>query len=120
MTIDPVLGVLLGAIIGAGASIATVWIQSRQQATRDRARLAADLAMHDYTTLLDLAKSSGKPFQQNPLILFVHYHMELTKLIEAGELTPAKVERLSKSNIDILLALQRADKAARERASGSA
>ena len=98
---------LLGALIGAGASLATVWIQSNSQAKRDRMRLVIELALEDYKSRLDFGKSSGRPYALPSITLFLHYHLELAKLLEKGSVTSSDLQRLTRENREIDAELDR-------------
>jgi len=50
----------VGAVLGAGASIATVWIQQRAQEKRDRARLAIDAAVKEFEAAEKYAEFTAK------------------------------------------------------------
>ncbi len=83
---------VLGALIGAGASIATIWIQTKAQTDRERIRLVTDLAVEDHQSAFEMGKASGRPFHMPPVALYLHYHTELVKLMESGSLTPENVK----------------------------
>ena len=93
---------LLGAIIGAAASIGTVWIQSHYQSKRDRLRLVTELALEDYKTNIELAKLHGKRFSAPPVALYLHYHLELAKLLEKGSISSVELEVLMEENQSVL------------------
>ena len=97
----PLASGLAGAVIGALASIAAMWIQARTQDRRERLRHAADLALEDYKFQLDLATKSGKKVSIPPVVLFLHYHIELMDLMEKGKLTAENLKYLAESNNEI-------------------
>jgi hypothetical protein len=101
---------LVGALIGAGASVATVWIQSSNHAKRDRLRLVMELSLEDYKHHLEMAKASGKAVTIPPITLFLHYHLELAKLMETGTISAKDMEKLTESNTEIHRAIEMADK----------
>lgn len=84
---------LVGALIGAAASIVTVVIQSRGQARRDKTREAVALALQDWKSRVDIINERGGKIL--PLAVFVHYHSRLLELAESGKLTPETIKALS-------------------------
>ena len=94
---------LLGALIGAGASIAAIWIQSRTQDRRERLRHAAELAFEDYKLRTEQIKNIGGTMP--PMSLFIAYQVELLDLIEQGKFTPGTFKALSVKHDRMLDAL---------------
>lgn len=80
-----------GALVGATSSIVTVWIQTSVQANRDRLNVVKELAFEDHKKSVENAKLSGKTIRIPPVTLYLHYHLELAKQLEAGELMPRSV-----------------------------
>ncbi len=72
---------LMGAAVGALASICGLLISSWLQDRRDRIRLAAEAAWKDY----ELQMEKGVP--SSSAAIFVWYHVRLMQLIERGKLT---------------------------------
>ncbi len=103
---DSLLSALVGALIGAGASVITVWIQAASQAKRERIRLVTEIAMADYKHNVELARASGKASKIPPATLYFHYHLELAKLMERGTITPNGLEKLTKENRKIYQVIQ--------------
>jgi hypothetical protein len=54
---------LVGAVIGASASIITVWIQSRVQDRRAALNQTAQLTLADYTLRMEMAPDGFEPFK---------------------------------------------------------
>jgi hypothetical protein len=108
-----IIGVI-GAFIGAGASILTIWIQTRSQANRDRMRLVMELALEDYKQTIELARATGRPFNAPPVTLYLHYHLELAKLMEKGSLNTVELEILTRENRDLHAAIKRFNREGRE------
>lgn len=104
---DPLLSALIGALIGAGASVITVWIQATSQAKRERIRLVTEIAMADYKHNIELARAAGKYGPIPPATLYFHYHLELAKLMEQGTITPSGLEKLTKENQKIHQVIQK-------------
>ena len=59
---------LCGAIIGAAASIFTIFIQLKSQAKRDRVNLAANLALEEYKIKIELSKINNTQTNLLPII----------------------------------------------------
>ena len=83
---------LLGALIGAGASVLTIYFQLKIQDRRALLRQATELAQSDYRYRVEHAPP-GTPFP--PIAVFIAYEVRLLKLMEKGRLTPAAFRRLS-------------------------
>ena len=90
----PVISGLLGALIGASASVVTMIIQSRIHDKRERMRLIKELAIHDFEKSFEIAKASGLDFDTIPLVVFMHYHSKLIEAMEKDELTPEIAKKL--------------------------
>lgn len=94
---------LLGAVIGAAASIVTVLVQARIQDRRDRARQCVELALEDYKLQLQIADKLGlKGGMIPPVTLYVDYHIRLAKLIESSSLTPDSYAKVVAENQALL------------------
>jgi len=81
---------LVGALIGAAASIATVTVQAHYQARRERMRVAVEAGIADFKGALEISKrhSGPGPLQLFPLSAFIHFHAEVLEALESGSLTP--------------------------------
>ena len=106
----PLLSAFVGAIIGALASIGTVWIQAKTQANRDRVKHAAEMALFDYKTTIERAEKSGKDCLIPPISTYLHYHHELTKALEKSGINPEVLARISEENDKILKSLESSEK----------
>ena len=73
-----ILGALIGALIGGLSSILGTWIQQRNQVNRDLTRIAYEMAVKEYETLI--ANSPGKTVV--PLEAFVTYYIEYLKMVK--------------------------------------
>ncbi len=102
----PLLSALVGALIGATASVLTVWVQARIGDRRERLRHVADLAQQDYRLRLELAQKSGRSVSCPPLVVFLHYHMELMQLLETGRLTPEALREVSEKNQALIASIK--------------
>jgi hypothetical protein len=87
---------LAGALIGAGASIATVTVQAHYQARRERIRVAVDAGIEDYKGALELSKrhSGPRPLQLFPLSAYIHFHAEMLGALEAGPMSPEALREI--------------------------
>lgn len=92
---------LIGAVIGAGASILTMWIQTRVQARRDRLRLASELALDEFRIHLEHATKQGKPANVQPLVSYIYFHLELSKLVERGAVTVESLRDLTREQKEV-------------------
>ena len=85
---------LVGALIGGAASVGTMWIQSRQQAQRDRLRMIVDLAIADHGAMVELVKAHRGPSAAFPLSMYVHQSAEVLRIVETRPLTAADLKRI--------------------------
>ena len=60
--------------------------------------MATDVALKDYEMLEAAAVRSGKPFDRMPIVLHMHYHAELLKLIYNGDFNEATYDQLIDDN----------------------
>jgi hypothetical protein len=112
----PLLSALGGALIGALASIGTMYVQARSSDRRARAQMVLTMATEHYKLKQELGKHSGQPWVDLPLVTYVHYHAELLKLIERGELSTATLEALERANVELIVAIAEMDNSVRARA----
>jgi hypothetical protein len=89
---------LLGAAVGAAGSFAGIWMQSRYQHKREMAKMIMESAIKDRDHLLDLAMKAGRGGPLPPVVLFVHYHGELFKLMGKGKLNLKRLKKLHEEN----------------------
>jgi hypothetical protein len=94
---------LLGALIGAGASVAGIVVQARSQAKRDRIKEAIALALEDWKMRFEVIKERGG--KALPLAVFIHYHTKLIEYAERGELTPDAIRTLSQEQDQLVAAI---------------
>lgn len=79
MEITTEFAVILGALIGGSISILTTWLQQKNQDNRDLTRIAYEMAIKEYETIIE--HSSGKTVA--PLESFVTYYMEYLKMVKS-------------------------------------
>ena len=96
----PLISGLVGALIGAAASIGAVWVQAKTQDRREKLRHATELALEDYKFQLDQGNESGQSFSVPPLSLFLHYHLGLMELMEKDELNTETMRKLARQNTE--------------------
>lgn len=106
----PLLTGFIGALIGAGASIITMYIQTNAQNKRERNKLASELAIEDFKLSLEMAKSTNKPYAILPVTCYVHYHSKLLELLDSGKLDEEGVKELTESNKTVIKAIKKANK----------
>jgi hypothetical protein len=104
---------LVGAVIGAAASITTIFVQSKLQAKRERTKEALALALEDWKTRLAIAKDQGGTAL--PLSVFVHYHSKLVQHAEEGTLTPQAIRALSAEQDELLSTLREVQEESRRK-----
>lgn len=91
----------VGALIGAFASVATVWIQSREQGKHAKLALIKDIAIEDHRSCMAVAEKSGG-IVVPPLTAFLEYHLELAKCLENGSVGLADLERITANSIAVV------------------
>ena len=90
----PLIAGFGGAVIGAGASVLTMLIQSHYQNKREISNHAMNIAVEDWKTRLEfIQKEGGTMF---PLAVFIQYHTSLAKLAHEGKITPEAINKLHK------------------------
>lgn len=97
---------LIGALVGSVSSFAGIWIQSRHQHKREMTKMVMESATKDRDHLFDLAAKSGKGGPLPPVVLFVHYHAELFKLMGKGQLNQKRLKKLHGENMEIWRLIQ--------------
>jgi hypothetical protein len=105
---------LIGALVGAAASITGILVQARSQAKRDRTKEALALALEDWKMRFEVIKERGG--KALPLVVFVQYHTRLLEYAERGALTPAALRSLSEEQNQLIDALEPINEEWRERA----
>jgi hypothetical protein len=101
----PLLSGFIGAIIGATASIFTVHIQAKYQNKRELTKLAIDVAMKEHQAIFERVKTlpqNKKPETIPPPVPYIHFYVELIKLIETGKLNKTTLSDLTEENRKIL------------------
>lgn len=99
----PLAAGLIGALIGAGASIATTYVQARTEGKRAKILQATNIALEDYKLPLDVAMARGGSMP--PLGVFLAYYLDLlSKLEKKGPLTPTVLKQMSAEQDELLRA----------------
>ena len=97
----PLISALLGALIGAAASVGTVLVQSSAQNKRERRKDAVQLALEDWKTRVAIITKKGTGAAP-PLSVFVHYHARIVELAETGKLTPQAIRDLDDEQVELI------------------
>jgi hypothetical protein len=92
---------LVGALVGAFTSIATIVIQGRLQTRREGARLLFETAFHDYELRIDRYGQDGAPLPA-PFFVILAYHQKMMALADRGQLTPAKVGEILAAQTEMI------------------
>ena len=96
------IAALLGALIGAAASIVTSIIHQKYQNKRELLRIASDLAREDYKRRFEIVTKEGG--EMPPISVFVHYHVQVLEHMAKGTYTPETISRLREENAQVLSA----------------
>ncbi|MDP9125397.1 MAG: hypothetical protein M3N82_12500 [Pseudomonadota bacterium] len=90
---DAAVAALLGTALGAVGSIGGVWLQQRYQGRRERAKVAADLGLADYTWRRKRIQENGG--EMYPLSIFIAYHLEVLEALEAGDFNAKRIAEIT-------------------------
>lgn len=96
MEITTGLAVILGALIGGTISILTTWLQQKSQKSRDSERIAFEMALKEYETLVEIAKMKPGSITVAPLESFVTYYIEYLKIVKSNKFKVEDLGRLQK------------------------
>jgi hypothetical protein len=88
----PVVGTLLGAAVGAVGGGVGTWLQMRAESRRQSHRLALELGLQEGRASLEHARASGQHMQVYPPAAFIHLYVELLKLMEHDDMSPAALK----------------------------
>jgi len=99
---DSALAAIIGAAVGASASVAVIIIQQIYQGKRDFLRMAVDLSIEDYKTRLETVRKMGGAM--SPISAFVCYHLKVLEEMSKNNFSPDVIRKLSKENDEILSA----------------
>ena len=102
----PLLSGLIGALIGASASIVTIVVQSHFQNKRERLKMAVQTAMDDVKMSMEIALKSERGTAIPPSIVYLHYHMKLMELLESDKLDSDTLRSLTEENRKIIDSLK--------------
>jgi len=90
----PLISGLVGAIIGAAASVLTIYLQLKSLERRDRVHQAAALASEERALLIDKSEKEKTKLILPPMSLFIDHYVSLLKVVEKDGLTPRAIRRL--------------------------
>lgn len=107
----PLVSALIGAIIGAAASVITVLVQANAQNKRERRKDAVQLALEDWKIRVSLVARDGGTVP--PLSAFVHYHGRIVELAENDQLTADALRALDEEQIEIIKTIHEVNRAKR-------
>ncbi len=85
---------LVGALIGAASSVATILIQSHYQSKRELRRMALDAAIADCEQCFEAAKTLKREAEVAPLTAFLHFHVRYMQLLDSGKLNAESLKAL--------------------------
>ncbi len=107
MTMDswmPVIGALLGALIGAGVPAITTIVQLRASRRVERMRWVLDAALHEHRTVheLNLNGKSSPDEKIAPLSVYVSYYTRLSDLVESDKCDPTHLTALHKAHDQVV------------------
>ena len=94
----PLVAGFVGALIGALASVITMVVQTKIQDKRQRLSAVIQLALEDYKLQLETLRGMNKPFTIYPIVLHLHYYLELMESMDQGKLTEKRLGEIFKEN----------------------
>jgi len=97
---------LVGALIGAGASILGMHIQQRHQNRRDLVKLATEIAIDDYRRRLKIAEDQDLSISFPPIAAFVAYQIRVLEEMSSGVFDAETIKKISKEQEAILDAFE--------------
>lgn len=95
---DAAVAALVGAAIGAIASVAGVWIQQKHQGDRDLVAAAVNLGLAEFHSDVERASNGKGVTYVPPPYGYVAYNAAVLRAIARHELTPAKLEAINKEH----------------------
>ena len=98
----PRISGLIGAVIGAAASVLTVIVQARNETRRHRIGVLADLALKEVIAAAENSRLSGFSGTVAPPVVYMHFYGRVLTLIESGELNPQTFREITKGEPGIL------------------
>nr|WP_315175702.1 hypothetical protein [uncultured Flavobacterium sp.] len=102
MEITAGIAVIFGALIGGSISIITTWLQQKSQVNRDLTRIAFEMALKEYETLIDLAKMSAGSKSVAPLESFVIYYIQYLKIAKSKGFKVEDLKKLRELRTDLI------------------
>jgi hypothetical protein len=103
---DAAIAALLGALLGAAASVGAMIIQQRHQNRRDLLKIATDLAREDWKNRFEIIAKQGG--EMPPISVFVRYHHRVLLLLADGKFSPSAVQALGEEQEAVLAAYRQA------------
>ena len=103
---DEAIIALVGALIGAGASILGMYIQQCNQNRRDLVKLAAEIAIDDYNRRIKEAKDQGLSTSFPPIAAYVAYQIRVLEEMSSGVFNAEKIKKISKEQEAIYAAFE--------------
>ncbi len=98
---DTLIGVIVGAAASALPTIVSVFVQTRSQDRRERARLILESAATDQRAIMEFAKhatQTGREVNVPPIGAFAVNTRRLLDLLEEtdGEITPERIRKFKR------------------------
>ena len=105
---DPVIVtsglVMLGTVAGAAVGVIGTILTTRVTARIELGRVAVEAAMREWEKMHSVAQERGG--QIFPLALFIHYNVELLRLVDAGKLTAESYQELMRRRDQVKQAIE--------------
>ena len=89
----------VGALVGGGFSVLTIYIQLKSEAKKERLRLASELAVKGYQSHVDIAVGRGGVVP--PLAAYLMFNVDLLDALYKGKIDKPTLEKIYDSNKEI-------------------
>jgi hypothetical protein len=90
--------VTLGAAIGASASLVSAWLSTRAARRTELLRMGIEAGLKEWAVFHEYGRQQGG-IHVMPPALFIHYSVELVRLVDSGRLNAETYAALKKSNM---------------------
>ncbi|WP_169194946.1 hypothetical protein [Devosia sp. MC1541] len=96
----PLLSALMGALVGAASSVATMIVQAHRDDARHTRETAVTLALAEHTLHVDLAKGNGGQ-SILPITAYFTHHLHALNLARKGSLSADDMKALNAQMAEI-------------------
>jgi len=91
---DAAVAGLIGAGLGLVGSLGAVWIQNHYLSKRERAKSVMEIAARSREQEVSLVVAGARRRNIPPIEVFVQHHQSIFEMLESGEVTAGKIEKI--------------------------